>query len=101
MEKGDEYPIKKFKDLPVLSQIIDLGYKLSGIQMGGGVETGIAPTFLDNIVAPPVGATTNNNKEVVININGGNVEEVKQAVSEALGAEFKTTELNMSTPTRF
>lgn len=93
--------IKKFKDLPVLSQIIDLGYKLSGIQMGGGVETGIAPTFLDNIVAPPVGATTNNNKEVVININGGNVEEVKQAVSEALGAEFKSTELNMSTQTRF
>jgi len=47
------------------------------------------------------GNTSNNTNDITINIEGGNVEQVKQAVSEALGAEFKTTELNMSTPTRF
>lgn len=53
-------------------------------------------------VSVPANSTSSTNtNNIVINIEGGNVEQVKQAVSEALGAEFKTTELNMSTPTRF
>ena len=44
-------------------------------------------------------ATTNN--DVVININGGDPEQVKQAVNEALGAEMKATEQNLDTKVSF
>ena len=86
-----------------LNNAIKLLNKLPGVNVTQIQQTqtsGALNTFTGGLA----GSTTNhstNNKEVVININGGNVEEVKQAVSEALGAEFKSTELNMSTPTRF
>lgn len=92
--------IQKIKNVPILKQVIDLGYALGGIQKGGGVETGVAPAFLGNIVAPPA-SQTNNTKEITINVNGGNTEEVKAAVADALSSEFKASELNLSTQTRF
>jgi len=46
-------------------------------------------------------STITNTNDVTINISGGNTEEVKKVVSDALGAEFKSTELNMSTQTQF
>ena len=38
-----------------------------------------------------------NTNDIVININGGNTDDVKRAVSDALNLEFKSTEINMST----
>lgn len=42
-----------------------------------------------------------NTNEITINIDGGNTDDVKRAVSEALSLEFKSTEMNMSTPVRY
>jgi hypothetical protein len=63
---------------------------------------GITETPQPAMINPSLSSgNVTNQKEINITIEGGNVEEVKQAVSEALSSEFKTTELNMSTPTRF
>lgn len=72
------------------------GVDLSTIQQAQ--TTGVLNTFSGGVAGNTV---SNNTNDITINIEGGNVEQVKQAVSEALGAEFKTTELNMSTPTRY
>jgi len=84
-----------------INAAIDLLNNLPGVDI-----TQIQQAQSTGAIAAFTGSTSNqsnvtNNKAVTVNIDGGNPEQVKQAVSEALGAEFKTTELNMSTPTRF
>jgi len=49
----------------------------------------------------PVGggssSTDNSSREITVNVNGGDPDAVKQAVSEALGTELQSTEQNLST----
>jgi len=61
---------------------------------GDSQQTALAPSVAHT-------STTTNTNDVTVNISGGNTEEVKKVVYDALGAEFKSTELNMSTPTQF
>ena len=82
-----------------INKAIELLDKIPGVDIGQITQaqtTGALASFTGGGAS-----TTNNSKQVTVNVTGGNPEEVKQAVAEALSSEFKTTELNMSTPTRF
>lgn len=85
-----------------IQDAINLLNKIPGVDIQNitAVQTGALASFTGGIFGGGP-TSTDNSKQVTVNISGGNTEEVKQAVAEALSSEFKTTELNMSTPTRY
>lgn len=85
-----------------INKAIGLINKIPGVDFGTIAQAqtiGAASAFMG--AGPTSNNTTNNSKAVTINITGGNTEEVKAAVADALSGEFKASELNLSTPTRF
>ena len=54
-------------------------------------------------LAPTGGSTStdNSNRNITVNVDGGNPEAVKQAVSEALGTELQATETNLGSKVAF
>jgi hypothetical protein len=76
----------------------------AGDALEGGLES-VSNFFGGNdtpqaALVSPLNTTSNNTtttNDVTVNIQGGDPSAVKQAVSEALGAEFKTAEKNVST----
>ena len=74
--------------------------------LSGGFESVMA-TYINAItpqaLTPTGGSNTtdNSNRNITVNIDGGDPESVKQAVSEALGTELQATESNLSTKVEF
>jgi len=83
-----------------LNKAIDLLNNLPGVDITQ-IQQAQTNGAIGTLTGSSSSISNSNTNDITINIDGGNPEQVKQAVSEALGAEFKTTELNMSTPTRF
>ena len=74
--------------------------------LSGGFESVMA-TYINAItpqaLTPTGGSNTtdNSNRNITVNIDGGDPESVKQAVSEALGTELQATESNLGTKVEF
>ena len=86
-----------------LNEAIGLLNNLPGVDIGTiqqAQTTGALNAFSGGAVGSVSNSSTNNNK-VTVNINGGDVEAVKQAVSQALGTELQSTEQNLGTEVAF
>lgn len=86
-----------------LNDAIGLLNNLPGIDIGTiqqAQTTGALNAFSGGTVGSVSNSSTNSNK-VTVNINGGDVEAVKQAVSQALGTELQSTEQNLGTEVAF
>lgn len=86
-----------------LNKAIELLNNLPGVDIGTieqAQTTGALNAFSGGAVGSVSNTSTSNNK-VTVNINGGDVEAVKQAVSEALGADMKAAEQNLGTEVSF
>jgi len=85
-----------------LNKAIGLLNNLPGIDIGT-IEQAQTTGALNAFSGGAVGnvSNTTSNKNVVVNVNGGDLTAVKQAVSEALGTELESTEQNLSTQVAF
>ena len=86
-----------------LNEAIGLLNNLPGVDIGTiqqAQTTGALNAFSGGAVGSVSNSSTNSNK-VTVNINGGDVEAVKQAVSQALGTELQSTEQNLGTEVAF
>ena len=73
----------------------------SGFEAVSNFFGGETPTPALAPIGGGSGTTDNSKRNITVNIDGGDPEAVKQAVSEALGTELQATESNLGTEVSF